>query len=123
MKALSNNKGFTLIELLAVVIILGIMLGIAIPKYISLNKNAEKAGINMAIVDLNGREMKCWTAQKLTDGWVDDQKVFKTCDYKINGYTWVSMSPLGGSLEFKETTVRIHRRSSANNEPANWSID
>lgn len=122
MKVLSNSKGFTLVELLAILIILGIMLAITVPKYISLNKNAEKAGISMAIIDLNGREMKCWTEQKLNENWESDQKIFESCDYEINGYRWLSMSHLGGSLEFKEIVVRIHRRASENHEPGSWSI-
>jgi prepilin-type N-terminal cleavage/methylation domain-containing protein len=123
MKIASNNKGFTLVEILAVLIILGIILGILVPKYISLNKNAEKAGINMAIVDLNGREMKCWTAQKLNGNWDGDKKIFESCDYEINGYKWTDLDKTGGLLQFKEIHVRISRRASANHEPANWSID
>jgi prepilin-type N-terminal cleavage/methylation domain-containing protein len=123
MKTPLNNRGFTLVEILAVLIILGIMMAIAVPKYISLNKNAEKAGIDMAIIDLNGREMKCWTEQKLNTNWESDQKVFESCDYEINGYRWMSMSHLGGSLEFRENVVRIIRRPSANHEPGNWSVD
>jgi len=123
MKLASNDNGFTLVELLAVVIILGVLLGIGIPKYISLNQNAEKAGINMAVVDLNGRELKCWTEDKLTHGWVDDQKIFESCDYQINGYRWIGLDKAGGALEFKETMVQINRRASAKHEPGSWSID
>jgi len=123
MKTPLNNRGFTLVEILAVLIILGIMLAIAVPKYISLNKNAEKAGIDMAIIDLNGREMKCWTEQKLNTNWESDQKVFESCDYEINGYKWLSISGSGGLLQFKNTMIRINRRASENHEPGNWSVD
>jgi len=123
MKALSN-KGFTLIELIAVLFILGIMLGIGIPKIISLSDSSEKVGIDMAIIDLNGREMKCWTQAKLDGGgWGDDNKIFQSCDYQIQNYKWRSLDSTGGIIEFKETTVKINRRLSAMNEPANWSVD
>jgi len=124
MKGLSNNKGYTLVELLAVMIIMGIILGIGIPKIISLNKNSEKVGIDVAIIDLNGREMKCWTQLKLDGGgWGDDLRVFDSCDYQINNYKWRSLDSTGGVIEFKETTVKINRRTSAINRPANWAID
>lgn len=40
-----NNKGFTLIELLAVIVILGIILGIAIPKVTQYINNTRKEGL------------------------------------------------------------------------------
>ena len=123
MKTPLNNRGFTLVEILAVMIILGIMVAIAVPKYISINKNAEKAGIDMAVIDLNGREMKCWTEAKLNDGWSSDQKIFESCDYEIKNYKWVSLYVSGGQLNFQETSVILNRRQSARHEPANWTVD
>lgn len=119
---MSNQKGFTLVEILAVLIIFAIILAIGIPKVISLNKNAEDVGIKMAIIDLNGREMKCWTEIKLGDGWVDDQKIFDSCDYEIEGYQWTTLVPVGGQIVFKESTTSFRRRLSAQHEPAAWSI-
>ena len=42
MNILRNSKGFTLIELIIIIIILGIISAVAIPKYIDMKTSAEK---------------------------------------------------------------------------------
>ena len=48
-KLLKNEKGFTLIEIIAVLIILGILAAVAVPKFLSLADEAERKALEGAV--------------------------------------------------------------------------
>lgn len=50
-----NQKGFTLIEIIAVLVILGILAAIAIPKYFDLQDEAKQKALNGALAEGVGR--------------------------------------------------------------------
>jgi prepilin-type N-terminal cleavage/methylation domain-containing protein len=56
MKKFRDEKGFTLIELIIIIIILGILAAIAIPRYIDMRKHAADATADAVLGALRGAE-------------------------------------------------------------------
>jgi MSHA pilin protein MshA len=50
-KKLKNQKGFTLIEIIAVLVILGILAAVAIPKFLDLQDEAKKKAMQGAVAE------------------------------------------------------------------------
>ena len=63
---LRNEKGFTLIEIIAVLVILGILAAVAIPKYISMMDQSRLSAAQTAIAEVKAQSSNYYASQMLT---------------------------------------------------------
>ena len=121
---INNPKGLTLVEILAVLIILGILAALAVPRYISFESGAKKRVFDYGIRELNALEGLTWADQKISvSGYISDAKIFNAITYDIGtDFYWDTgdPTPTGGTMFLKGDAFTMSRTSSTNSVPALW---
>ena len=122
---IDNQKGFTLIEIIAVLVILGLLAAIAVPRYIDLENNAKQKTVDTLKAEINGRESLTWANHKISaSGYVSDGKIFSDLNFDFDpNYRWNpgDPKPSGGTLKFKGEFFTFSRTASTHLNSAVWA--
>lgn len=122
-----NQKGFTLIEIIAVMIILGVLVVVAVPRLISVDNRAEEIAFDLGVEELNGREKLLWHQLKLgsisfSNEELNDKLWLKMLNNLDIGHKYIlsSVSSSGGTLKYGSQVVVLERAPATSVYPASW---
>lgn len=113
-----------MIEIVAVMVIIGILAAVAVPRFIDVAASADQRSLDLGVAELNQRESLIWADTMLSDrGWRTDAAVFGQMDMNLgSGYHWSETPSVdGGTLRFGSATAALTRSASTALSAARWS--
>ena len=97
------KKAFTLIELIFVIVIIGLLAAVAVPKFLNLKQSAEANNVVKATVDAAQQAVEA--ATNLRD--LEENQTITLKDIvqlKGKGWTYVTPTDMNGSYEYNDST-------------------
>ena len=114
-----DREGFTLLEIIAVLIILGVLIAVAVPRYFGIPQDAAETALKTAVSELNARENLAWGK------WKTDKTEYTADDIKsgLKGFT-VDGTTLLRSDSFNRQAVvsRTPEENDNPDKPYKWEI-
>jgi len=104
--SLNNQKGFTLIEIITVLVILGTLSAVAVPKYMDLQNQARIKSAQAAIAETKARLNSAYGIYLLTNNGTVPTTILQICDV-VNAESTLPVDGVGPVQMGNDYTVGL----------------
>jgi len=118
---LKNEKGFTLIEIIAVLVILGILAAVAVPRYLSLMDQSRISAAQGAIGELKARASGTYARLLLSGNGVDPGESLVQASISSDvgsDFSIITVSASGSNIVF--TIAMVKGSTISTNATGTW---